>query len=139
MAGVARPSARPAIETCTVALGAIAQLAHAEAQILAVEVVRHGVIPARLVRKGGMAGEASDAAGAAGKRLLVAGHALGVVVVPVMKDRAVEVCRRLDVPAGLVDLCTWRAWCREIPVQLPAPCNSQTKEDDNNGKPCKPH
>ena len=81
--------------------------------------------------EGLMTGEATHAAGAASKRLLVARHALVVVVVPGVKDRAVKVWRRLLIPTGFVDLCSGRARRGEIFIQFPASCNSQAKENDD--------
>lgn len=86
-----------------------------------------------------MTGEAANPTGAAGKRLCVARHALVVVVVPVLKDRAVEVCRRLLIPAGFVDLCSGLARRREIFIQFPASCNSQAKENGNDREPSALH
>lgn len=95
------------------------------------EIVRHGVTPAGLVGEGLMTGKATDAAGATGIRLCVAGHARVEAVVSVMKYRAVEVRRRLVIPAGLMDLCSRLARCWEIFIQFPASCNSQAKENDD--------
>lgn len=111
----------------------IIQLAHAEAEELAMKAGRCGVNPAGFVREGLVAGEAAHATRAAHKRLCVAGHALFVIIVASLQDRAVEVGRRLVVPAGFVDLRPWCVWCGKVIVHRTASRSSQTEEDSNGG------